>query len=466
MRRVLFSVCCLLAALYANGQYLVTIGGREFSAEVDHDNMTAKLIDFEHEIDDNKYPMVVKRRTLKSLKGKTLVIPSTIDVNDKKYTITEIGHGAFADYTNFSSVIIPPTVHTIGDYAFFRTSLVNVKLPATVSRIGDRAFGFCKDLKRLVYADNVQLGTEAYSDSKNIRIETIPAEPVLQQEGIGAKSNHPKTLASTAVKPAAKPVNVTSDIDTNIPVGSGEASQTFAIIIAYEVYQSDVNVDYAVRDGRSFCNYCEKVLGLPKENIRFVENATLNNMKGMVNWISNVAKAFKGKSKIILYYAGHGIADSTQVASLLPVDGFAKDPGTGYSLKTLYKELGTLSAKNVCVFLDACFSGRQRNDEMLVAGRGAMRVKEENPLGNMIVFSATQSDGTAYSYPAQGHGLFSYFLMKKLKETKGNVSLGDLADYVNENVMQKSVVVLNTMQTPSISVSPQLGESWRSMTLK
>ncbi len=463
----MFSVCCLLAAQYANGQYLVTIGGREFSAEVDHDDMTAKIIDFDHEIDDNKYPMVVKRRTLKSVRGKTLVIPSTIDVNDKKYTITEIGHGAFADYTNFTSVIIPPTVHTIGDYAFFRTSLVNVKLPATVSRIGDRAFGFCKDLKRLVYADNVQLGAEPYSDSKNIRIETIPAELAQIPEDAGSKPNRRKTLASTAVKPAANHVNITSDIDDPyIPVGDGDASQTFAIIIANEEYQNDVNVDYALRDGRTFRKYCKKTLGLPEENIRFVENATLNNMKGMVNWISNVAKAFKGKSKIMLYYSGHGIADDNQVASLLPVDGFAKDPSTGYSLRTLYQQLGDLPAENVCVFLDACFSGRQKNDKMLVEGRGAVREKEEKASGNMIVFSATQSGGTAYSYNAQGHGLFSYFLMKKLKETKGNVSLGDLSDYVNENVMQKSVVVLNTMQTPSISVSPQLDKSWRSMTLK
>lgn len=132
----------------------------------------------------------------------------------------------------------------------------------------------------------------------------------------------------------------------------------------------------------------------------------------------------------------------------------------------LWLYLGGLDTRNVCVFLDACFSGKQRNNDMLVAARGVRRAKEETPQGNMVVFSASKEDETAHSYPEKGHGLFTYFLCKKLQETEGNVTLGELADYVSSNVAKRSVVVLNTMQTPTTSASPVLENSWRDIKLR
>ncbi len=447
-----------LLALSVQAQHTIQIGGCDFSMELNTAEGTAKIVDYTHKVDDHEVPMYIDRRKFKRMLHDMIEIPSTVYIEGVPYVITEIGRMAFADYTNVEQIKIPSTVHTIGDYAFFRTSVKTMELPATISHIGDRAFGCCKNLKRLVHADNAFLGTDVYTESKKIRIEKIKGE-------FAAKpAPTVKTPEISPKKPVAK--NVTSDIDINLPVTSSKADQTFAIIIANENYLNDVAVDYALRDGRSFNEYCEKVLGLPKDNIRFQENATLNNMRHLVNWISNVAKVYRGKAQILVYYAGHGIADDNSNASLLPVDGVAKDLATGYSLQELYTTLGSLSAKNVCVFLDACFSGKQRNDEMLVAARGVRRAKEENPMGSMVVFSAAQGDETAHSYPAQGHGLFSYFLMKKLKETKGNVTLGELADYISENVEQKSVVVLNTLQRPSTTCSPKMKSTWQAIKLK
>ena len=168
-----------------------------------------------------------------------------------------------------------------------------------------------------------------------------------------------------------------------------------------------------------------------------------------------MVEAHEGSAKIILYYAGHGIPDeSSKSAYLLPVDGYGTDVTTGYSLDKLYAELGSKPAKSVIVLLDACFSGANRDGKMLASARGvAIKAKQEVPQGNIVVFSAAQGDQTAYPYKEKGHGLFTYYILKKLQETKGDVTIGELAEYVTTEVKKKSVVVNSKLQTPTISPS-------------
>ena len=242
----------------------------------------------------------------------------------------------------------------------------------------------------------------------------------------------------------------------------------FAVIIANENYQKVSKVDCALNDGRTFQLYCQRVLGIPSDNIHMIEDATYGQMMEEFNWLARVAKAYEGDAKIIVYYAGHGIPnESSKTAYLLPVDVSGDNTTAAFSLNKLYASLGALNAKNVTLFMDACFSGSLRGDGMLTAARSvAIEAKAENPLGNMIVFSAAQGDETAYPYPEKGHGLFTYYLLKKLKETKGNVNLGTLGDYIRKEVARKSIVVNNKPQTPTISYSSTMKGSWRNITLK
>lgn len=137
------------------------------------------------------------------------------------------------------------------------------------------------------------------------------------------------------------------------------------------------------------------------------------------------------------------------------------------SLGKMYKELGTLGAKNVVVFLDACFSGSLRGNGMLVAARGvALKPKTETPQGNMVVFSAATGDETAYPYKEKGHGLFTYFLLKKLQESKGDCTVGELGEYIQTNIRQQSVVVNRKSQTPTVISSTSFGDSWKNLKLR
>ena len=139
---------------------------------------------------------------------------------------------------------------------------------------------------------------------------------------------------------------------------------------------------------------------------------------------------------------------------------------TGYSLTKLYEKLGNLSAKRVAVFMDACFSGAKRNGQMLASARGvAIKAKRAVPKGKVVVLSAAQGDETAYPYKEKRHGLFTYYLLKKLQESKGNISMGELADYVIREVKKRSVVVNSKLQTPIITHSVGVDE-WRNWSFK
>jgi hypothetical protein len=261
--------------------------------------------------------------------------------------------------------------------------------------------------------------------------------------------------------------SLTSEVDKNIPVTGVKNNNTFAVIIANENYTSVASVPFALNDGNIFREYCVKTLGIPEKNIRYVANATGNQIKQQVGWLQSITKAY-ANANIIFYYAGHGIPDeSSRTSYLLPVDGSGSDVTTGYKLDDLYATLGSIPAKNVMVFMDACFSGSKRENGMLASARGvAIKSRSGMPQGNMVVFSAAQGDETAYPNNDEKHGMFTYFLLKKLQETKGDVTLQELGNYIREKVSQESIVLNNKSQTPCVTPSASLDASWREWKLK
>lgn len=56
---------------------------------------------------------------------------------------------------------------------------------------------------------------------------------------------------------------------------------------------------------------------------------------------------------------------------------------------------------------------------MLASARGvAIKPRSASPTGNMVVFTAAQGDETALPYGSQGHGLFTYYLLKSCRRVK------------------------------------------------
>lgn len=267
--------------------------------------------------------------------------------------------------------------------------------------------------------------------------------------------------------PVIKTVAYDKSLDENIPVSGTKANNTFVIAIGNENYQLVPSVSFAENDMEVFCKYCQKTLGVPIANIRKYKDATFGVMLSALNDLKDIAEAYNGDINVLFYYAGHGFPDEkSRKAYLLPVDADGKQSEVCFPISRLYSELAALNSKSTVVFMDACFSGAQRGDGMLASARGvAIEVKEEAIQGNLVVFSAASGDETAYPYKEKGHGMFTYFLLKKLQETKGAVTLGELSDYIITNVKRQSVVTNRKSQTPTVIHSESVGTGWRTKPL-
>ena len=314
--------------------------------------------------------------------------------------------------------------------------------------------------KRYVYNNDASL---TYQNTQiNYNFEAVDMSALTAQTGQNAPAQGPK-IETTSVNVGK------SDIDIDIPTAKKANENLFAVIISNENYRRESKVQFANNDGEAFRNYCLKTLGCPIKNVHYVADATYNDMKAEVDWMKTVADAYSGKARMLFYYAGHGVPDeASKSAYLLPVDGYGSNISTGYSLDNLYAMLGSLPAEQVTVFLDACFSGSQRDGSTMASSARGVAIKAKNsvPKGKMVVVTAASGSETAYPYKEKGHGLFTYYLLKKLKETKGNVSYGELVDYVHEEVAKKSIVENNKSQTSSCTQSTEVEDQRRKWSFK
>ena len=273
------------------------------------------------------------------------------------------------------------------------------------------------------------------------------------------------------VPPAPQPVlpEIVSDVDRDLPKLGRKNEKTYVVIFGNEEYrQIGVNVKFALNDARSFKKYCMEVLGIPEHHIRMTENATAFQMNSCINFLQDKAIKNPDEFRFIVYYAGHGTPDVEQegVPYLLPCDADGSDLSGCLSLNDMYSKLEAMPTKGVTVFLDACFTGFSREGKSLVDGRWVSYAPKKTELSKkLVVFSATSDKQRALPFDEQGHGFFTYYLLKNLKETAGSINFGKLATQLEKQVDNEAKDRTNFNQTPQVNPSPALGESWKSWTL-
>ncbi|HQQ39852.1 MAG TPA: caspase family protein, partial [Bacilli bacterium] len=289
---------------------------------------------------------------------------------------------------------------------------------------------------------------------------------------VNAISSTPTTIAIRSNVKDEKPANIQiaslkSDVDKNIPQNPEKKPNRYALIIGNEDYQShqtglnvESNVEFAKNDALIFKEYVKNTLGVKEENIYCLTDATTGAMWQYIELVSKIVSKTPN-AELIFYYAGHGYPDeNTKDPYLIPVDVNATNISLAIKLSDVYKKFSETGAKRITIFLDACFSGGAR--EMgLIAGRNVKIVPKAEALsGNMIVFAASSGEQSALPYKEVKHGMFTYFLLKKLQETKGNITYKELADYLTQNVSIESLKVNQKDQDPKVNYSKDIEGVW------
>jgi hypothetical protein len=335
-------------------------------------------------------------------------------------------------------------------------------------------------------SEHIELSFE-FAATNNYKDSVIPIQIVLEEKyGRFAES---QILKLNLKKELSKPINIYgelntskeikpallhSDVDIDIPVNKIKKSETFALIIGNEDYKSrqvnleaESNVDFALNDARIFKEYAINCLGIPNENILYLENSTSGEMKQSLKRLQNLVNRFgKENAEIIFYYAGHGFPDeTTKVPYLMPVDVSVSDLSYAIKLDDLFNTLSETNANKITVFLDACFTGEGRKLGLLSARTARIKPSFTSLKGNIVVFNAGNGNQSALPFKEEKHGYFTYFILKKLKETKGEVSYEELSNYVNQKVSFETTRYLKP-QDPTVAVSVSLGEKWKKWRFK
>lgn len=264
--------------------------------------------------------------------------------------------------------------------------------------------------------------------------------------------------------------SLTSAVDKNIPFNTYKNPNRIALIIGNEDYSgnlnAEINVAYAVNDASVFRQYAINTLGVPENNVYYSVNATAGEMRRNIDLVAKLLEKMGPASELIFYYAGHGLPDeASKIPYLIPVDVDAGNLISAIKLSEVYSKFGNSGAGRITVFLDACFTGGGRNQGLLAARGIRVIPKQETVTGNMVVFAAATGQQSALPLAKEQHGLFTYYLLKKLQESGGKVSYDELSDYITRSVSIESLRENGKEQDPEVNISPRLTEEWKTWKL-
>ncbi|MBI5971025.1 MAG: caspase family protein [Deltaproteobacteria bacterium] len=303
--------------------------------------------------------------------------------------------------------------------------------------VAGRYFKQCFDILRSIQAKQPK---EKPAKSQDISEEKLAAMLQTAVEKVSKDKKETKTA------PAISDIDKPSFNLSEIIMGDND----LAVIIGIEGYQSLPKSDYSYDDAKLVGDYA-KAMGFKARNIELLldERATKSSIEKLIKtWLPNKAKP---DSRVFVYYSGHGAPESaTGDAYIVPFDG---DPNylsdTGYPLKSLYASLGKLQAAEITVVLDACFSGAGGRSVLAKGARPLVMTTDASVISpNMAVLSATQGAQISSSSPEKGHGIFTYYFLKAIKDGKKNIA--EIYEYIKP-LVEDEAKGLNVRQSPSVS---------------
>lgn len=224
-----------------------------------------------------------------------VTIPAVVSYNGREYQVTKVDTYISGDNYLAENMVIENGIKEIANYSFIEFRLLrSVTLPNSLLKVGNKSFAH-KDRINFINVD-IQNNYVAENndnillDKKN-HVSYVKSPKVgIEKESVVNEDNSKMVVSKGFI----------ADVD-NVPNLNHRNEDSFAVIIANEEYDYENNVDYALRDGRTFKEYCIKVLGVPEEHIRLIENATYNQIRRWMDWLKDIADKYSDKCNIYIY---------------------------------------------------------------------------------------------------------------------------------------------------------------------
>jgi hypothetical protein len=275
----------------------------------------------------------------------------------------------------------------------------------------------------------------------------------------------------TSTKNEVKNLKSEENISIVPTISIEENRYRFALIIGnqdYTTYKKTVGkqmeVEYAINDASLFRDYAHVVFGIPEKNIIYCENATAFSMFQEIDKVEKLLNITKGKGELFFYYSGHGYTDSKGDPHLIPCDVVGNNLEYCISLNEVLRRFGETNC-SIFSFIDACYSGGGRSEDLVAHRSLSIEPNSSYLPGNILLFASSTGSQPSTAYHQKEHGIFTYFLLKGLKQFSKNMTFGQLADLIYEEVSINSLLINNQEQNPVVKSSPNLEEVWRSIKL-
>jgi len=236
-----------------------------------------------------------------------------------------------------------------------------------------------------------------------------------------------------------------------------------AVVIGNRNYGRRVPlVYYAHNDAKAVRQFLTQGMGVPPENVIYEEDATKGVMEGIFRARLR-GRVEPGKTKLFVYFSGHGMPDESRDAELLPTDAQPNTARvTGYSRDLMLEQLAMLNPQSMTVVTDSCFSGTSKNGEALTAVKAILPEPRRARLPpNALLISASSGTQTSWMDDKTGLSLMTLYLLKGLsgeadENGDSSVSSAELAAYMKVRVNKAALLEHQQPQTPEVMGSEQI----------
>lgn len=206
----------------------------------------------------------------------------------------------------------------------------------------------------------------------------------------------------------------------------------------------------AYADAESVRLFALQALGIREGNIIFLKDATGTQMAGVFGSERNHRGQLHdwvkpGRSRVFVYFSGHGAPGGDGNAFLIPADAdAARIEINGFPLAVLYANLAKLPAESVTLVLESCFSGASPAGAVIAnASPVYLKAKEQEVPAQLTVIAAGGPTQMASWEKDKSNGLFTKAYLQAMSgeadrrpfgNGDGSVSLVELESYLKDTL--------------------------------